>query len=73
MKEVMGKKIVFAVAAGLFVVAGSIPAMAAEIKKVKIKLVAETFDEEGKPEVNFLTDSDEYEIAGFEEQQDHVY
>lgn len=73
MKEGMGKKIIFAVAAGLFAVAGSIPAMAAEIKKVKIKLVAETFDEEGKPEVDFLTDSDEYEIVGFEEQPEHVY
>ena len=73
MKQITGRKIVFAVAAGLFAVAGSVPAMAAEIKKVRIKLAAETFDEEGKPEVDFLTDSDEYEIVGFEEQPEHVY
>ena len=38
--------------------------MAAEIKKVRLRLTAEDFDESGRPEAEFQTDSEAYEVSG---------
>ena len=56
MRKRTGKKIFSAIAACLLAVTGNFPAMAAEIKKVRLRLTAEDFDESGRPEAEFQTD-----------------
>lgn len=68
-----GKKLILAASVSLFAIAGNFPAMAAEIRKLKIRLVTESFDESGRPLIDFLTDSEEYEISGFEETLEQTY
>ena len=53
MRKRTGKKIFSAIAACLLAVTGNFPAMAAEIKKVRLRLTAEDFDESGRPEAGF--------------------
>ena len=48
MRKRTGKKIFSAIAACLLAVTGNFPAMAAEIKKVRLRLTAEDFDESGR-------------------------
>lgn len=55
MRKRTGKKIFSAIAACLLAVTGNFPAMAAEIKKVRLRLTAEDFDESGRPEAEFQT------------------
>lgn len=47
--------------------------MAAEIKKVRLRLTAETFDESGMPEADFQTDSEDYEVSGIEKNEEDIY
>lgn len=68
-----GKKLILAIAVCLSAIAGSFPAAAAEIKKLKIRLEAEVFDENGRPIADFMTDSEEYEVVGFEKMQEQLY
>ena len=73
MRKRTGKKIFSAIAACLVAVTGNFPAMAAEIKKVRLRLTAEDFDESGRPEAEFQTDSEAYEVSGIEKNEEDIY
>ena len=73
MRKRTGKKIFSAIAACLLAVTGNFPAMAAEIKKVRLRLTAEDFDESGRPEAEFQTDSEAYEVSGIEKNEEDIY
>ena len=73
MRKRTGKKVFSAIAACLLAVTGNFPAMAAEIKKVRLRLTAEDFDESGRPEAEFQTDSEAYEVSGIEKNEEDIY
>lgn len=77
MRRRLSRELFFA-AACLLVIAGSFPAMAAEvkekeIKKVRLRVTADSFNEDGRPAADFQADEEDYEISGFEEKQEGIY
>lgn len=69
-KRTRQKSIIIAVLAVFWLsAAGAIPAAAAPIREVKIRLTASEFDEEGKPILEADASSEKYEVTDFSEIQ----